>query len=74
MRLAEPGQALHQHVAAGENRGDDAGDQVPLTDDDAIEGRADRIELLLGPGERRLGGRGGRGHGVAPGAAKYART
>ena len=57
MRLAEPGQAFHQHVAAGEDRRDDARDQVPLPDDDAIEGRADGIQLLLGPGERRLGGR-----------------
>ena len=66
VRLAEPGQALDQHVAAGEDGGDQVGDERLLAHDDAVEQRTHLEQALLRVREAEIVRRHG-AHDAPPG-------
>ena len=57
VRLAQPGQALDQHVAAGEDGRDQVADDVVLADDHAVEQRPQVLQLAVGVGPVFVGRR-----------------
>jgi hypothetical protein len=56
MSLPESGQPLDEHVAPGEHGGDQIGDELFLSDDHAIEQRAQVLKLTMRVGEPAVHG------------------